>query len=321
MAKPSLLALPALAVFSLFAGGGCAAPYESDDAAESTAADLLAVDPRIDQPGPLEVETVASARWAVSSAGLVNLGHPKARAARIGLETVPIVLAVHVVRHPKRGVFVIDTGVPRGWVDGSKDNVAGLVVGGMLSTVKSVEPLAAIVARQKAPLAGVFFTHLPFDPVLGLPDVPKGTPLFAGPGELDVHGAEALVMKRTLDELVRGHDLRTLDYATSQPLESIREAIDVFGDGSFFALHVPGHTEGSTAYLARTTKGPVLFTGDCSHTKWGWDNGVEPGLFSADGPENAQSLVALKRLAAAHPKMRVLVGHETDGVGTGIHPR
>jgi glyoxylase-like metal-dependent hydrolase (beta-lactamase superfamily II) len=199
-------------------------------------------------------------------------------------------------------------------------NVTGLFAGPFVASIEPVVPLAEVVARTGQPLAGVFMTHMHIDHVLGLPDVPKGTPIFTGPGERDLHGPKDLLFKRAIDELSEGHDFRTIDYARARPLESISAALDVFGDGSFYALRVPGHTSGSTAYLARTEKGTVLFTGDCSHTLWGFQNGVPPGIFSDDGPANARSLGALKRLAAAHPEMRVVVGHETDGIGTGIQP-
>jgi len=81
---------------------------------------------------------------------------------------------------------------------------------------------------------------------------------------------------------------------------------DVFGDGSFFAILTPGHT----SYLARTTTGPVLLTGDTSHTRWGWENGVEPGSFLADRECSRNSLRALKALSERHPKMAVKLGHQ-----------
>ena len=87
-------------------------------------------------------------------------------------------------------------------------------------------------------------------------------------------------------------------------------AIDIIGDGSLYALRAAGHTPGSTAYLARTTEGPVLFTGDCSHTRWGWDHDVAPGTYTADHKTNTASLSALRKLAAAHPSIAVEVGHE-----------
>ena len=86
--------------------------------------------------------------------------------------------------------------------------------------------------------------------------------------------------------------------------------IDVFGDGSLWALYVPGHTPGSTAFLARTPNGPVLMTGDTCHTRWGWEHDVEPGSFTADHEANARNLARLRRLAAEHPTIDVRLGHQ-----------
>jgi len=71
-----------------------------------------------------------------------------------------------------------------------------------------------------------------------------------------------------------------------------------------------GHTPGSTAYLVRTTKGPVLLTGDASHTRWGWEHDVEPGTFSADIPKSAESFKRLRQLATEHPALDVRFGHQ-----------
>jgi N-acyl homoserine lactone hydrolase len=85
---------------------------------------------------------------------------------------------------------------------------------------------------------------------------------------------------------------------------------DVFGDGSFFAILTPGHTAGHVSYLARTTAGAVLMTGDTSHTRWGWDNNVEPGTYLAERQRSRDSLLALKALSERHPKMIVKLGHQ-----------
>jgi glyoxylase-like metal-dependent hydrolase (beta-lactamase superfamily II) len=86
--------------------------------------------------------------------------------------------------------------------------------------------------------------------------------------------------------------------------------VDVFGDGSVFALSVPGHTRGSVAFLVRTTHGPVLLTGDTSHTRWGWEHDVEPGSASADRSRNRISLLELEALVARHPQVQVRLGHQ-----------
>jgi N-acyl homoserine lactone hydrolase len=90
----------------------------------------------------------------------------------------------------------------------------------------------------------------------------------------------------------------------------IGDVLDVFGDVSAFAISVPGHTPGSTAYVLRTPKGPVLLTGDTSHTRWGWEHGVEPGSYTTDQPMILKSLLLLKDLAERHPTMGVRFGHQ-----------
>jgi glyoxylase-like metal-dependent hydrolase (beta-lactamase superfamily II) len=86
--------------------------------------------------------------------------------------------------------------------------------------------------------------------------------------------------------------------------------LDVFGDGSLWAFHLPGHTPGSMAFLARTADGSRLLVGDNSHTRWGWDNAVEPGSFTADHERNAESLRWLRSFADRHPEIEVYLGHQ-----------
>jgi glyoxylase-like metal-dependent hydrolase (beta-lactamase superfamily II) len=86
--------------------------------------------------------------------------------------------------------------------------------------------------------------------------------------------------------------------------------VDVFGDQSVFALWVPGHTPGTTAYLVRSTKGPVLLVGDACHTRWGWENDVEPGGFSADIPASVVGFKQLRALAKEHSQLEVRLGHQ-----------
>lgn len=98
--------------------------------------------------------------------------------------------------------------------------------------------------------------------------------------------------------------------ASTDPSGAFAGVLDVFGDRTVFALSVPGHTEGSTAYLVRTPKGPVLLVGDACHTRWGWQNGVEPGSFSEDRGASADSLARLERFVAKHPNVEVRLGHQ-----------
>ena len=156
----------------------------------------------------------------------------------------------------------------------------------------------------------MFLTHLHLDHVMGLPDVPKHTPIYAGPGETTPRSMQNLVLRPNIGRLLEGHESLSEWKFTPDAGGRFDGLVDVFGDGSVWAIWVPGHTPGSTAYLVRTAHGPVLLTGDASHTRWGWENDVEPGTYSHDADQSAASFRKLRAFALAHPNVEVRVGHQ-----------
>lgn len=292
---------------------GCAvsshATQKSTLGTPRSSADMLAV---IDQPGPIAFETVASCDWQVDRSGLINLKHPRAKEAGLSDGPEKIQVFFHVLRHPTHGTFIVDTGVEKALRDNpSKAAVRGLVASVMkLETMKFNEPLGDWLAKQQAPLQGVFLTHLHFDHIAGMADVPAGTAVYSGPGEASFREFQNVFVQGNSDRALQGK--APISEWAFEPDATGRFAgvLDIFGDGSVWALWVPGHTPGSTAYLVRTTKGPVLLTGDASHTRWGWEHDVEPGTFSSDIPKSADSFARLRQLTAEHPTLEVHFGHQ-----------
>jgi glyoxylase-like metal-dependent hydrolase (beta-lactamase superfamily II) len=270
---------------------------------------------RLDQPGPIEVESVASATWQVPLEGMLNLDHPAAKAARLETSEQPVVIYFHALRHPTRGLFIVDTGVEHR----IKDDPEHAVVNGMMAKLAKTDTihvnidLKSWLGQQPQPLAGVFLTHLHLDHIMGMPDVPRGTPVFSGPGETRSHGFLNLFTRPITDRAFEGQATIGEWQFEPDPEKRFAGLVDVFGDATLWALHVPGHTPGSTAYLARTPKGPVLMVGDACHTAWGWDHGVEPGNFSKDQPLSAASLATLQSLVKRHPSIDVRLGHQPRG--------
>ena len=265
-------------------------------------------------PGPLQHSAHTSATWAVPLKGLVDLTDPAAAGLRQG--DVPIVLPVHVLTHSDGGTWLVDSGIDTDLAEGGHGGVRGLVRG-FTGSIEPVAPLAEIVGERT--VAGVLLTHSHLDHVLGLPDLALDVPVVMGPGELDARAGQNMLLGRTMASILgRRTAVRTLDLTDAAPLGPVPKAWDILGDGSLWALASPGHTPGSIAVLARTTEGPVLFTGDTCHTVWGWEHGVAPGTYTADADLNERSLHALKSLQQAIPELRVFVGHELDGVGTGV---
>ncbi len=263
---------------------------------------IEAIESILDTPGPLDVETVASADWQAPRSGLINLQNPKAAQIQDGAE--PIEIYFHAVSHPARGLYLIDTGVERALTTDDhplRQSEVGQAFG--FGALQAETPLGSWLDQRS--VSGVFLTHLHLDHVLGLPDVPSNVPIFVGPGETTLESAYHGLTQPAVDARLAGRD------ALQEWHFEDAKALDVFEDQSFFVLSSPGHTPGSVTFLARTKNGPILFTGDTCHTAWGWQNGVEPGTFSHDVEENAASLAMLRELAARHPAMTVRLGHQS----------
>ena len=270
-----------------------------------------AMEALLDQPGPIELTTVG-ADWEANLSGLLNLKHPKAVQAGLTKRKEPIQIYAHVVRHPTQGFFLVDTGVSRRLVE----DPAGVGVGAVLRKYGGIEKMRArqstseIIESEGAPLTGVFMTHLHLDHVSGFPDIAKDVPIYTGAHEAEASLFANLFAQGTNNHLLAGRPpLEELQF-TSDPDGTFAGVNDVFGDGSFFAILTPGHTEGHTSYLARTPTGPVLMTGDVCHTRWGWENDVEPGSFLAERDRSRESLLTLKALSRRHPHLTVRLGHQ-----------
>lgn len=308
----SLALAAALALSAGLSGAGCLrvtslAPEAAVLGATSSGERLEAV---LGQPGHTTVETVVSADWAVPRGGLVNLDHPRAAGLVDGDE--PIQVYFHVIRHPTKGTFLVDTGVERRLRDAPEEAaMRGLVASEMhLEKMRFAAPLGDwLDAHPDVHVEGVLMTHLHLDHLAGAPDLPAGTSLYVGPGEAGARGFLNLFVQPNSDRALAGKRLRELTMRPD-PSGTFAAVVDLFGDGEVFAVWVPGHTPGSLAFVVRTPTGPVLLAGDTCHTRWGWDHDVEPGEFTADHDENAASLAKLRGLAARHPDLDVRLGHQ-----------
>lgn len=251
----------------------------------------------------VSLQTVTSANWTAPLSGLINLNHPTAKQASLEDHEEKIQIYTYHLRHPVHGDFLIDTGVAQQFFDAPQS----LGIPPWLASQFGLETLSlltstdALVANLERPLQGVFITHLHLDHISGLAAIDQQVPLYIGNGETLEKYYLYAATRGVVDTLLNG---RPALQQWNSPY------VDVFGDGSVFAIHSPGHTAGSTAYLVNTTDGPVLLTGDASHTAWGWQNQVEPGQFSTEQARSQESLDVLIQLVKKHPEITVKLGHQ-----------
>lgn len=292
---------------------GCTASSQPTERADlGRAVTVAELEAALVRPGPIAFERIVAADWVVDRSGLINLDHPEARRQGIEPGPEPIEIFLYVLSHPTRGTWLVDSGVAEVFrEEGRAPQVSALVDAVMGTDALDVHvSTAEWLAGRTRPPAGVLLTHIHMDHVMGLPDVPESVLVFVGRGETRGRAFLNLFTRGTLDRLIaRDAALRELDFRPASNGDA-RSILDVFGDGSLFAIHSPGHTPGSTAYLARTPDGPKLLVGDTCHTAWGWANGVEPGSFTTDHAANATSLAWLRALAANHPGLEIHLGHQ-----------
>ena len=257
------------------------------------------------KPGPIRFEKITVANWQVPLSGLLNLEHPKAISAGLVDKEEDIQLFIYVLSHPSKGTFLIDSGISERFIDAKNNQDVSFIVKKAMN-LSSIEVIKSTkeIANSIGSIKGVFLTHIHLDHIMGLVDLDKGIPIYTGPGDASSKLLTHAATRGTTDRLLANAGT-LLEWQFGA--EGI---IDVFGDGSLWALHVPGHTPGATAYLANTENGPELMIGDATHTRWGWDKQVEPGSYSKDIAQSVQSLATLAALVSNHPAINVHPEHQ-----------
>jgi len=260
----------------------------------------------LNEPGRITFQKRRVATWRVPLSGLLNLKHPAAKAAAIEDRDEDIDLYVYTLHHPTEGTYLVDSGVAKSLRDPESNRDISAIV----KRVMNINDLVTSTTTHElveslGGIDGVFLTHIHLDHIMGLLDVPATVPVFVGPDDAGLTTVTHMATQGSTDRLLANVT------ALQEWAFGNEQIIDVFDDGSFFAIHAPGHTPGSTAYLANTTEGLHLMIGDITHTAWGWEHSVEPGTYSHDLAGSAASLDYIKDLAARLPDATVHPGHQS----------
>ena len=262
-----------------------------------------------ENPASIEVGTLRTGRIISKISGLLNLKNINASEIKEGLANVPVL--AHIVRHEKYGVYLVDTGF-----DSSFANTVGGTFKGILKGLyfknryiqeKSSEGIEVQLKERGINLKGVFLTHI-HEHAAGAPSLPDEIPYVYGDGERE-ESFFPLVYSNFFENKT---NLQKIDFSSAQDMPILGRCIDIFGDGSFWAVSTPGHTNGHISYIVNEKERKTLITGDICITKRGFELDVETGKFSSNIEEARKSFVKIKEFIKKYPFINVIFGHETD---------
>jgi len=257
------------------------------------------------RPGVVGFERVSFAQWTGGRGGFIDRDDPRTARVPEGFETA--VIYAYVIDHPTRGRYLIDAGVSRDL----ESRLGPLMRKGLADmSVRIDQGLAEWLSGQAAPQA-VFLTHLHFDHVGGVIDLDPTVPIYLGPGDArETHPMNGL-LGHPIDAILRDRaPLREWAFE-ADPEGGFAGVLDVFGDGSVWALHTPGHSPGSTTYLINAVGGPKLVVGDAVSTRLGWDEAMPQPVPDHADADAERSADRLRGFVVAHPEVEVFLGHQS----------
>lgn len=296
--------LPALLLALL---GACASPMTHHaliPADLGAPAASGALEASLTRPGLVTVERIAFAQWTAGRGSFIDREDARTAATPKGDETATIY--AYVLDHPTRGRFLIDSGVSADL----ESRLNPVMRHGLRELSVRVERTTAQIFADQTPPRAVFLTHLHFDHIGGLIDLSPATPVYVGKGDARDTSRLNTLLGSPADAILRGYGpLREWRFQPD-PSGAFAGVLDVFGDGSVWALSVPGHSPGSTAYLVNAIDGPKLITGDATSTRLNWQGLPQPVPAAARAQAEASS-DHLRRFAAAHPTVEIFLGHQT----------
>lgn len=238
---------------------------------------------------------------------------PKALTA--GGDPVRMPCLSFVLRHPRAGVILVDTGFhPDLLTRGAAD--FGFPLRVIFRGVRPGPTAFDVQLRERgidpAEVTQVVMTHLHGDHTSGMRLLPRAEFVVSADELRAARGRGAATKGFVAAHLPADARFRVLDVArVGESFGPFERAVDLLGDGSVRLLSTPGHTPGHLSVLVATDDGPVLLAGDAAYTRRSIDERILPLLTGSDRDAQA-TLDALHAYVGAHPEATVVPTHDPD---------
>lgn len=175
-----------------------------------------------------------------------------------------------LIEHPSSRSLLYDLGVRKDWGNLPPITVRRIeMMGCEVKVQKDVREQLEEHGVDTSSIEGIIWSHWHWDHTGDPSTFEKSTALIVGPGftEAFTPGYPINEKGRILQSDIEGRELKEIAFDQSLKIGGF-DAIDYFGDGSFYLLDSPGHAIGHISGLARVTTSPnsfILMGGDICH--------------------------------------------------------
>jgi len=216
-------------------------------------------------------------------------------------------------KHPERGDILIDCGFGRSFTDNPPYGNLSLVMkifqklNNIRYSQQPGEDFENHMKRLQIKPTHVFLTHVHPDHTSGLPSLNSNCTVSFGKKENNFY------YRLIAGGHLKGKKINLLDFdANGFSLKPFEKVLDVFDDGSLFAISTPGHTKDHIAYLINNQPNPQFIVGDAELSRWAVENGIKINSdYGEKGKKDVyKSSGMIQTFLKLYPKVEVYYSHD-----------
>ncbi|MBK5110415.1 MAG: N-acyl homoserine lactonase family protein [Thermoleophilia bacterium] len=231
-------------------------------------------------------------------------------------EQPPIPIPAFLIRHPKAGPILVDTGLHPSIASDPSKNLGRL---GTWFYKPDLEPGDDVSAQLRSKgidpgaIRLVILTHLHVDHASAIADFPDSTLIVtANEWRAATTGLFPTFRGYRRQQIDHAFDFRTVDFEGEQvnSYATFGRTIDLFGDGSIRLASTPGHSEGHQSVIVRLKDQDMVICGDAIYLADQLEAGSDlPGLM-ADPHNYRRSLQEMRLFHQQYPESVMTPGHD-----------
>ena len=216
-------------------------------------------------------------------------------------------------QHPEKGDILIDCGFSRSFTDNPPYGNLSLVmkIFQKLNNIRYAqqpgEDFENHLKRLQLNPTHVFLTHFHPDHTSGIPSLNSDCTVYFGKKE------NSFYYRLISAGHLKGKKINLLDFDNDGfAIEPFDKVLDVFNDGSLFAISTPGHTRDHIAYLINTLPAPQFIVGDAELNRWAVDNDIKVNTdYGKQGQKDVdKSSGMIQAFLKLYPNIEVHYSHD-----------